>query len=252
MIKLDSLISYLPTLLTALLIVPLGAYVKNRLTALATKEDFKGAIAQLEISTKAVESIKNQMNEKYWVKQQIWETKRVAYEELITSLYFTQKYLNGLVSYYKDYLDCFVYIGCSTGAAITMPGEEEFILSYQKYIESDQAAFKDRFESPEFKKKQQDLLNETKCSFTKLEDVFSIKSIYLHTDLKLIELKIGDLKGNIFDENLSLEEGEDQDMFYDRVLEHYLDSQKLLVSLIEETKCLAAQDLSLKLNGTIA
>lgn len=230
----DSLIPYLPTIVTALIIAPLGAYVSHRLKALATKEDFNGAIDQLERSTKAVESIKSQMNEKYWVKQQIWETKRVAYEELTTSLYFTQKYLDGLVAYFENYVDCFVHIGYSSGAPYETPEEEEHQRSYEEYIEGEQKAFKEEYESVESQKERQDLLNETNDSFIKLENVFSVKSIYLHSDLKSIEHEIEVLKGEVFNDQLRQEDYESQSEFFERLLEHHLSSKKSLSNLVEK------------------
>lgn len=242
----NSLIPYLPAIVTALIIAPLGAYVSHRLKALATKEDFNGAIAQLERSTKAVESIKSQMNEKYWVKQQIWETKRVAYEELTTSLYFTQKYLDGLVAYFENYVDCFVHIGCSSGAPYETPEEDEYQRSYVEYIEGEQKYFKEKYYSVEYQKERRDLLNETKDSFIKLESIFSVKSIYLHSDLKLIENDIGVLKGEVFNNNLVQDDCESQSEFFERLLEHHLSSKKSLFNLIEKTKYLAVEDLRLE------
>jgi hypothetical protein len=243
---------YLPVIVTALIIAPLGAYVRYRLKALATKDDFKGAIDQLERSTKAVESIKSQMNEKYWVKQQIWETKRVAYEELTTSLYFTQKYLDGLVTYFENYVDCFVHIGCSSGPPFETPEGEEYQRTYLEYIEDEQKAFKEKYDSIESQKERQDLLNETKDSFIKLENVFSVKSIYLHSDLKLIEDDIEVLKGEIFNDNLIQDDYESQSEFFERLLEHHLSSKSSLFNLIEKTKDLAVKDLRLEFDGANA
>jgi hypothetical protein len=246
---LDFLIPYLPAIVTALIIVPLGAYISRRLKALATKEDFNGAIDQLKRSTKAVESIKSQMNEKYWVKQQIWETKRVAYEELTKSLYITQKYLDGLVVYYENYVDCFVHIGHSSGAPYETPEDEEYQRSYAEYIESEQKVFKEKYESVESQKEHQDLLNETNDCFIKLESIFSVKSIYLHSDLKSIEHDIEVLKGEIFSDQLRQEEYESQSEFLERLLGHHLSSKQSLSSLIEKTKGLAVQDLRLEFDG---
>ncbi|MEZ8695221.1 hypothetical protein AB6D15_23660 [Vibrio splendidus] len=241
--------SYLPAIITALIITPLGGYVAHRLKALATKEDFNDAIEQLKKSTKAVESIKSQMNEKYWVKQQIWETKRVAYEELTSSLYITQKYLDGLVAYFESYVDCFVHIGCSQGAPYESPEEEEHQRSYAEYIEGEQKAFNEKYESLESKNERESLLNEANDSFVKLENIFSIKSIYLHADLKSIESDRERLREKVFNAQLEQEEYEHQSEFFDRLLEHYLSTQKSLSDLVEKTKGLAVKDLRLEFDG---
>jgi hypothetical protein len=246
---LEDFTSYLPAIVTALLITPLGGYVAHRLKALATKEDFNDAIEQLKKSTKAVEGIKSQMNEKYWVKQQIWETKRVAYEELTSSLYITQKYLDGLVAYFEHYVDCFVHIGCPQGEPYDSPEEEEHQRSYAEYIEGEQKAFFEKHASLESKSERENLLNEASDSFIKLENIFSVKSIYLHGDLKLIESGIERLREKVFDAQLKQEEYEDQSGFFERLLEHYLSTQKSLSDLIEKTKGLAVKDLKLEFDG---
>lgn len=245
----DSLLPYLPAIVTALIIAPLGGYVTHRLKALATKDDFDSAIGQLERSTNAVESIKSQMSEKYWVKQQIWETKRVAYEELTTSLYLTQKYLDGLVAYFESYVDCFVHIGYTSSAPYETPEEEETQRSYEEYIEGEQETFNKKYESVESKKERQGLLSDTNESFINLENIFSVKSIYLHSDLKSIEQEIEVLKGEIFNDQLRQEDYESQSDFLDRILEHHLSSKKSLSYLIEKTKGLAVKDLRLEFDG---
>jgi len=251
-LQLDFFTPYLPAIVTALIISPIGVYVTKRLTALATKEDFKSAIEQLKKSTKAVEAIKSQMNEKYWVKQQIWETKRVAYEELTISLYITQKYLGGLVAYFENYLGCFVHISCSYGGPYESAEEEDHHRSYAEYIQAEQDSFNKKYESIESKKERKDLLNEANASFIKLESVFSVKSIYLHPDLQLIEKEIEELRIKVFKDQIEQEEYEDQSDFLERLLEHHLNSQKSLFNLIQKTKELAVKDLRLEFDGVSA
>lgn len=53
------------TILLVLIIPVVGTYFRTRMKNLATKNDFDDAIEQLEKSTKAVENIKSQLNEKY-------------------------------------------------------------------------------------------------------------------------------------------------------------------------------------------
>ncbi|MGI2072813.1 hypothetical protein [Shewanella baltica] len=248
----DSLIPYLPTIVTALIIAPLGFYVKQRLKALATREDFDSAIEQLRRSTKAVESIKSQLNEKYWVKQQMWETKRGAYEELITSLNYTKKYLDSLVAYFENYVDCFVNIGGSSGTLYETPESEECENSYIEYIEGEQKKFNETYDSAESHKMRQDLLNETNDSFIRLDSIFAITSIYLHSDLASIQQDIETLKDKIFNDQLRQEEYESKYEFFERILEHYLISKESLRCLIENAKALAIKDLRLEFDDVSA
>ncbi|HEY0891618.1 MAG TPA: hypothetical protein VGE32_01100, partial [Cellvibrio sp.] len=193
-IELSYFESYLPAIITAFIIVPLGVYVQARLKNLATKEDFDDAIAQLQRSTNAVESIKIQLNEKYWVKQQIWDTKRIAYEELTASLYLSNKYLESLIDYFDNYIDCFVNIGCSSVAPYESPAEEEYQRSYQDYIENEQKAFRQSYESEDSHNERNKLFTMARDSIINLDNLFSIKSIYLHVDLKYIEREVEKIK----------------------------------------------------------
>lgn len=247
MCELETLITYLPAMVTALIIAPLGAYVRYRLKNLASKEDFGSALEQLRRSTQAVERIKTELSEKHWVTQQIWETKRSAYEELITSLYLANKYLYKIQSYFSDYAECFIYIGPYSSGPYELPDEEEYCRSYEEYIESEQKAFKDKYENPESLKHTNYLLESAKESIVSLEEVFSLKSIYLHPDLKLIRDKVIKLKQDLFESNISQEEYEGNSDYVERRLSHYSGCEKSILSLIEETKELAAKDLKLQL-----
>jgi hypothetical protein len=78
--EMETFYKYLPSIITTLLIIPFGFYLRFRMKSLATKHDFNSALKQLKKSTKAVEDIKAQFSEKFWVKQQVWETKRESYD----------------------------------------------------------------------------------------------------------------------------------------------------------------------------
>ena len=71
----------------------------------------------------------------------------------------------------------------------------------------------------------------------------------MHGDLKLIESGIERLREKVFDAQLKQEEYEDQSGFFERLLEHYLSTQKSLSDLIEKTKGLAVKDLKLEFDG---
>ncbi|WP_421293810.1 hypothetical protein [Aeromonas sp. 604282] len=102
---------YLPTLITTLIVVPIGIYLQTRLKNLAHSNDFLKAIEQLKKNMEAVESIKRQFDEKYWVKQHVWDTKRLAYEEILSCLYLTKEYIEDQIAYLTDYKDSFICIG---------------------------------------------------------------------------------------------------------------------------------------------
>ena len=140
-------IDFLPAVVTGFIVTPIGFYIKHRMKNLATSHDFDTAVSQLEKSTDAVESIKNQMSEKFWVKQQVWETKREAYEELLTSLYLVDQYLDQIIEYLSEYSDCFIHIGNAFGGPYETLTEEEHMRSYEEYLVDEQALFIKKYES---------------------------------------------------------------------------------------------------------
>lgn len=235
---------YLPTLITTLLVVPFGVYLQTRFKNLATSNDFGKALNQLEKNTKAVESIKGQLNEKYWVKQQIWDTKRLAYEEILSCLYLTKEYIDRQVEYLGDYTDCFVHIGSS----VYDFDDEEYQKSYEAHVESEQKAFREKYESKEAEAERQTLSDNTRQSIKNLESVFSIKSIYLASELKGIEALLSELRHKLYDGQPTQEHGEGTDEYLDRVIEHHIKSGELVNDIIVLTKDLAIEDLKLSAN----
>lgn len=242
---LDTFLLYLPAIVTAVLIAPVGLYVKIRFKSLAVKQDFSDAIIQLEKSTKAVEDIKSQLNEKYWIKQQVWETKRIAYEELNSSLFLTQKYLEKYIDYLSNYAECFIHISYSSDGPYESPHEEEHHRSYQEYIKTEQEDFNKKYESESSKSERQDLENKTKESVSKLESLFSTKSMYFHLDLKEIESGVLKLKHEIFSKDFTHETEEHLSDFFDRMIGHHEKCKESVSDLICIAKKLAIKDLNL-------
>ena len=237
-------IDFLPAVVTGFIITPIGFYINHRMKSLATSHDFDTAIFQLEKSTDAVESIKNQMSEKFWVKQQVWETKRSAYEELLTSLYLVDQYLDQIIDYLSEHNDCFIHIGHSYDGPYETPEEEEHMRSYEEYIADEQASFNKKYESEEYKNERNTLHKETKESIAKLANVFSIKSIYLLDDIQVIEKKIDTLKHEVFEKAINRDDYEGTIDYFERVLEHYIKCRTSLTSVINTTKKLAVKDLN--------
>lgn len=206
----------------------------------ATRHDFKNAITQLKKSTKVVEGIKNQLNEKYWVKQQIWDAKRTAYEEILNSLYLTRKYINREKSYTEDYFECYVVLGSGC-----MSGDEEYMNSYAEYVESERNLLHEKYDSEEAVKKRKELSEDTHESYVKLETIFNVKSLYLDPDIKGIESSLADLREKIFNTKFSERQDEDTEAFLERVMVHNNQCLEVVDSIILKTKELAANDLLL-------
>ncbi len=214
------ILPYLPTLVTTFIVVPLGIYIQTRLKNLANSNDFLEAVDQLKKNTEAVESIKGQLGEKYWVKQQIWDTKRLAYEEILSCLYLTKEYIEDQVAYLTDYTDSFIYIGSS----IYDFEDQEYQKSYEEYVKSEQRAFREKYETQEANLARQELSTKTKKSFKNLESVFSIKSIYLAPKLGDIETLLGKLRHKLYDNQPTQDDHEATDDFLNRLIRHYISS----------------------------
>lgn len=231
---------YLPTLITTLLVVPFGVYLQTRFKNLATSNDFNKASSQLRKNTKAVEGIKGQLNEKYWVKQQVWDTKRLAYEEILSCLYLTKQYIDTQVEYLGDYTDCFVHIGNSG-----YDFDEDNQKSYQEHVASEQTAFREKYGSQEAETERQKLSDNTRQSIKNLESVFSIKSIYLDSKLIAIEALLSELRHKLYDAPPNQENEEDTSEYLERLIGHYVKSGELVNDIIVLTKDLAIEDLKL-------
>lgn len=236
-------VEFLPAIVTGFIITPIGFYIRHRMKSLATSHDFDTAISQLEKSTNAVESIKSQMSEKFWVKQQVWDTKRSAYEELLASLYLVEQYLDQIIDYLSEHNDCFIHIGHSYGGPYETQEEEEYIRSYEDYIADEQASFKKKYESEEYQNERDALHKETKESIAKLANVFSIKSIYLLEDIQVIAKEIDTLKHEVFERSINQDDYECNSEYFDRILEHYMKCKESLGGVINKTKTLAIKDL---------
>ncbi len=234
---------YLPSIITAFLIAPLGYYVRERLKNLASSEDFSEALQQLKKSTTAVEAIKSHLNEKYWVQQQVWETKRTAYEEIISCLYLTQKSIQSWVEYFSGFTSCYVHLG----NASCIEYDAEYERSYNEFVESEQREFSQKYESEDACNERLRLMGDTKVSFYKLETIFSIKSIYLHSRLSDVEERLTKLMDKFFD-NLQQEEYEGFGEFQERLLEHHIECKELVSELISLVKSLAKDDLKLEVS----
>ena len=233
-------VDFLPAIVTGLVIAPLGSYLKKRMDNLATSNDFTKALEQLEKSTNAVESIKSQLNEKFWVKQQVWDKKRSAYEDVLNSLYLTKKYIEREKSYTEDYHECYVVLNSGY-----MVEDDEYMNSYDEYVNGERQDFKDKYESETAIQKRKELSDNTHDSYIKLETVFNVKSIYLNSEIKGVEVSLSRLKKMIFHEKFTQYDNEGTDEFLERVMSHNNSCVKIIDEIIMTARQLAERDLFL-------
>ncbi|WP_159820750.1 hypothetical protein [Colwellia sp. 20A7] len=241
--EMESFYNYLPTLITVVIIAPFGFYFKIKMKNLATKHDFDIALKQLEKSTKAVEDIKIQLSEKFWVKQQIWDTKRESYDELIDCFYHTKNYLVFLNEFTSDYKNAF-HSNESPGERVEY--DEEYCKAYASYREGEKLEFNQKYNSERALKHRSTIENDIKDRLRILETTLQKKSIYLSIELSEIRNSINDIYIRAFEQNLMKEEGEDVDDFLERQIEHYNKSSELLGNIIKKLKVIATKDLKLE------
>lgn len=235
----ETFLNFLPSLITAAFVVPFGWYFKFRMKNLATNHDFGLALKQLKKSTKAVEDVKTQISEKFWVKQQIWDTKRESYDELLDCFYQTKNYLVFLIEFTSDYAEAYVRIGYSGGY------DEEYDKAYTSYVESEQLEFEKKYHSEFALKNRNAIENDVKDRLKVLEVTLQRKSIYLSVELTGIRALINEIYTQAFEEHLTQEEYEDTDDFLERQIEHYQKTCELLDNVISKLERIAVKDLKL-------
>lgn len=236
----ETFLNLLPSLITALFLVPFGWYLRVRLKNLATNHDFGLALKQLKKSTKAVEDVKTQISEKFWVKQQIWDTKRESYDELLDCFYQTKNYLVFLIKFTSDYVEAYVRIGYQ-GAEY----DEEYYKAYDSYIESEQLEFEKKYHSESALKNRSAIESDVKGRLKILEVTLQRKSIYLSLELAAIRISINEIYTQAFEDQLTQEEYEDTDDFLERQISHYQKTSELLDNVILKLESIAVKDLKL-------
>lgn len=235
----ETFLNFLPSLITAVLLVPFGWYLRVRLKNLATNHDFDLALKQLKKSTKAVEDVKTQISEKFWVKQQIWDTKRESYDELLDCFYQTKNYLVFLIKFTSDYVETYVRIGYQGGY------DEEYYKAYDSYIESEQLEFEKKYHSESALKNRSAIENDVKGRLKVLEVTLQRKSIYLSVEMADIRISINEIYTQAFEGHLTQEEYEDTDDFLERQIGHYQKTSELLDNVISKLESIAVKDLKL-------
>jgi cell division protein FtsB len=237
--EMETFYKYLPSIITTLLIIPFGFYLRFRMKSLATKHDFNSALKQLKKSTKAVEDIKAQFSEKFWVKQQVWETKRESYDELLDCFYQTKNYLEFLIEFTSDYIDAFVRIGFSGEY------EEEYDKAYASYIEGEQLEFEKKYHSEDALKKRSSIENDVKGRLKVLEITLQKKSIYLSEEITEIRVSIHEISTQAFDYHVTQEDYENNEEFLERQIGHLQETSKTLNDMISKLERTAIEDLKL-------
>jgi len=219
-----------------------GAYFSTKGQNKAIRSDFNEAIKNIEKSTKIVEDIKNQFSEKFWVNQQIWETKRASYDELINSLHQAKDFLDLQIDYDSEYFEAHVVMKHTTD----FEQGEENMNSYNSYVDDIRQEFSNKYESKKALKKRKVMGAEVKRKLIAIKKTIEKRSIYLHSDISRINKPLNKAIKNMFEKNIYQGEGEDFGSFLDRHISRAIKTQKKLQIIIKRTETIAITDLNLK------
>ena len=219
-----------------------GAFFSTKGQNKAIRSDFNEAIKNIEKSTKIVEDIKNQFSEKFWVRQQIWETKRGSYDELIDSLHQAKEFIDIQIDYDSEYFEAHVVMKHTTD----FEQGEENMNSYNSYVDDVRQEFSNKYESEEALKKRNIMRSEVKIKLKIIKKIISKRLIYLHTNIQNINKPLDEIIKNIFENNISQAEGEDFGSFVDRHISSGIKTREKLHEIIKITENIAEKDLNLK------
>jgi len=194
------------------------------------------------IFARKMEKVKTDLTKKFWVKQQVWDTRKKAYDDLIESFYETKEYLNFLIEHISEYLDAFERVG------VNSEGDEEYHNSYVKYVEEEQLKFKNKYGSTDAIAERKRVETDTKNKLSQLKKSLETKYIYLHSDITEIQFGLENIITKLFGDRRGRDQvnGESLDDYLDSIIGSYMTLLRELTSLITRTQDIARCHLELK------
>jgi len=225
---------------------------KGKLKALA--EDYPDMKIKLSETTDIVEGIRDEIAKRTWASQQVWNTKKDAYDKIWVNLLEMKEYVSERLTIDGQYFEIFLD-KCGYGGVNEDGHSEEDLNSYYENIEKDISLQKEKFNrkysttryiSEQNDKKLQYIKN-LKNSIKNIE----INSIYLSPKVKTISEFLNNLVNNQFKDNsytweISENEGISKYEWYEHIISEY---EKLLEALeleMDEVKNLAMEELNLE------
>ena len=187
-----------------------------------------------------MEKLKTELTKKFWVKQQIWDTRKKAYDGLIESFYETKEYLHFQIEYTNEYLDAYERIGCNS------EGDEEYHNSYAAYVKEEQIKFDQKYQSTEAIADRLRIETDTKTKLTQLKKTLDTKFIYLHSDIGQIKSGLESIITQIFKKAREQEQHEDLDDYLESIIADHTKLSNDLTDLIVRTQVIASEHLELR------
>ncbi len=225
---------------------------KGKLKALA--EDYPKMKTKLSETTGIVEGIRDEIAKRTWASQQVWNTKKDAYDKIWGNLLEMKEYASERLTIDGQYFEIFLN-KCGYGGLSEDGHSEEELNSYYENAEKDISLQKEKFNrkysttlyiSEQNDKKLQYIKN-LKNSIKNIE----INSIYLSPKVKTISQFLNDLVNNQFNDNfytweISENEGISEYEWYEHIISEY---EKLLEALeleMDKVQNLAMEELHLE------
>ncbi|WP_104035659.1 hypothetical protein [Vibrio jasicida] len=187
-----------------------------------------------------MERLKTDLTKKFWVKQQVWDTRKSAYDDLIRSFYETKEYLDFLIEYTNEYLEAFERIGTSE------QGDESSDRAYEEYVASEQLEFNRKYETSYAIAERKRISKDTRQNLKVLNKVIDIRSIYLHPDIQKVRADLNDILHKLFEGVREKHSDEALEDYLDAQIEGYQELLKQLSDAISRTERIASMHLELK------
>ncbi|HAS6373491.1 TPA: hypothetical protein RQJ73_004377 [Vibrio vulnificus] len=227
-------------------------YLPKKGELLALSEEQSSLKEQLAQNTRVVETIRDDLAQKAWAKQQLWETKKEAYDQIWMNILDMREFVTERLSIDESYYEIFLnYCGFTSSFDEHTP--EDIVNSYYEHAESEIAQQKDWFNktyNTEQYIKQQDakkeayILNMTKC----LKNI-ELQSLYLSPEISRIseflkELLSKHFKDNSYTWHVYEREGITESEWYEHVISEYKKLLKSIDSEMAHLKTLVEKELN--------
>ncbi|HAS3381365.1 hypothetical protein [Vibrio vulnificus] len=223
---------------------------KGELRALS--EEQSSLRDQLAQNTAIVETIRDDLAQKTWAKQQLWETKKEAYDQVWANMLNMKEFVTERLSIDENYYDIFLNHCGFTGGAFDDHTPDDIINDYYEHADAEIARQKDWFNetyNTEQYIKEQDakkntyILNMTKC----IKNI-ELQSLYLSPEASRVANFLKDLLAKHFKDNsytwyIFEHEGLTESEWYEHIISEY---KKLLNSIdaeMEQLRVLVEKEL---------
>ncbi|GEA22178.1 hypothetical protein VH1807_contig00022-0125 [Vibrio harveyi] len=224
---------------------------KGKLKALA--EDYPELKSQLAQNTVIIEGIRDELAQKTWAKQQVWSTKKDAYDKVWLNLLEMKDYVLERLTVDQQYYDIFLDNCGYSGLDEDMyPNEyiEDYYKQAEKHIADEKLRFNKKYNTDKYlsdlgARKSQYIDNLT-ASIKNIE----VNSIYLDSKVKktsdfLKDLVINHFKDNAYTWEISEQEGVSEWEWYQHIISEYENLLKAIESEMTIVRELAKRELHL-------